>query len=163
MCRVAALLDGQLAVIRGVVMGDYQATDQLSGLFVEEEDADHDADMQTSEGIFVFAPSPTDVAEGDHVTVTGVVGEFFGLTQISSATVAIESSGNALPTAAGIVLPVPSAGVYESFEGMRVEFINPLYVSEYFELSRYGQIVLTQGGRVSQGMSLTWKQSRYGR
>ena len=38
----------------------------------------------------------------------------------------------------------------EQFEGMRVQFTNTLVVSEYFELARYGQIVLTEGSRPFQ-------------
>src|SRR5262249_37088116 len=39
---------------------------------------------------------------------------------------------------------------YEAREGMLVTFTDTLTVSEYFELSRYGQIVLTQEGRSFQ-------------
>ncbi len=41
----ASPLDGSLAIIEGVVVGDYQDTaDELSGFFLQEEDADADAD-----------------------------------------------------------------------------------------------------------------------
>ena len=40
--------------IEGVVVGDYQGPGQFSGFYVQEEDADADADPATSEGIFVF-------------------------------------------------------------------------------------------------------------
>ena len=43
--------------IEGVVVGDYQGAGQLSGYYVQEEDADADADPATSEGIFVFNTS----------------------------------------------------------------------------------------------------------
>ena len=56
--------------IEGVVVGDYQGAGQFSGFYVQEEDADADADPATSEGIFVFNSS-TPVAAGDVVRVRG--------------------------------------------------------------------------------------------
>ena len=48
--------------IEGIVVGDYQTqgTGQLRGFFVQEEDADADADPATSEGIFVFCSTCPD-------------------------------------------------------------------------------------------------------
>ena len=43
-----------MVTIEGVVVGDYQATGQLGGFHVQEQDADADANPATSEGIFVF-------------------------------------------------------------------------------------------------------------
>ena len=56
--------------VEGVVVGDFQAqgSGELRGFFLQEEDADADADPQTSEGIFVFCSAcPTAVAEGQRV------------------------------------------------------------------------------------------------
>ena len=39
---------------------------------------------------------------------------------------------------------------YEPFEGMLVNFVDTLYVAEYFELFRFGQVVLYEGGRPFQ-------------
>jgi predicted extracellular nuclease len=39
---------------------------------------------------------------------------------------------------------------YEAVEGMLVTFPDTLSVSEYFELARYGQVILTEGGRPRQ-------------
>ena len=36
---------------------------------------------------------------------------------------------------------------YEAREGMKVTFVDTLTVSEYFELARFGQIMLYEGGR----------------
>jgi predicted extracellular nuclease len=147
-------LNGQTVTVEGVVTADYQRVDQLNGFFMQEEAADRDSNPMTSEGIFVYAPGATDVSEGDHVIVTGVAGEYFTNTQISASTVTIVSSGNPLPDVSSIDLPVPVMSsindYYEPFEGMRVQFSDPLYVAEHFELSRYGQVVLTEGGRLPQ-------------
>ena len=146
----ASPLAGTVVAIEGVVVGDFQdtvgANGDLNGFFVQEEDADADANPLTSEGIFVFDGGSTpavDVAIGDVVRVEGTVSELFGMTQISStAGVVIQSSGNPLPTAANLSLPVASVDDFEASEGMRVTFPQPLLILEYFDFDRFGEIVL---------------------
>ncbi|HMQ32291.1 MAG TPA: ExeM/NucH family extracellular endonuclease [Chloroflexaceae bacterium] len=152
--------------VEAIVVGDYQTqgAGQLRGFFLQEEDADADADPATSEGIFVFCSGcPVDVSVGDKVRVTGAASEFFGMSQLTADTagsVSVLSSGNELPTPASLALPVPGVpsgdlaaataainAYYEQFEGMLVTFPATLSVSEYFELARYGQVILTEGGR----------------
>jgi predicted extracellular nuclease len=153
-------------VVEAIVVGDYQAQGpgQLRGFFLQEEDADVDADAATSEGIFVFCSGcPVAVSVGDAVRVSGSSSEFFGMSQLTASTVSsvtVLSSGNALPTPAGIELPVPGVpngdlaaataainAYYEAFEGMLVTHPDTLSVTEYFELARYGQLLLSEGGR----------------
>ena len=93
--------------VEGIVVGDYQAytgnpTDApLGGFMLQEEDADADADAATSEGIFVYYPSGTDVAVGDLVRVRGTAKEYYDLTQIGSVTdLLVCSTGNPAPTPA---------------------------------------------------------------
>lgn len=155
--------------VEAIVVGDYQTqgSGQLRGFFLQEEDADADADPATSEGIFVFCSScPTAVSVGDKVRVTGASSEFFTMSQLTAATAAsvtLLSSNNSLPTPAIVQLPVPALpsgdlsaataalnAYFEPFEGMLVTFPDTLAVSEYFELARYGQIILTEGGRPRQ-------------
>ena len=110
---------------------------------MQEEDADADADSATSEGIFVFEDeNPSlDVSVGDLVRVTGVVVEFFGLTELSYASVVVVSSGNPLPTPATVELPADAAS-RESVEGMSVVFPQALQISEFFNYDRFGEMVL---------------------
>jgi uncharacterized protein len=156
-------LNGQAVVIEGVVVGDFQSIPQptrsgeLRGFFLEEEASDHDADPSTSEGLFVFTGSTPvlDVQEGQTICVSGPVSEFFGMTQLTATgagSLTLVAADVPPPEAATIDLPVVGDlnDYYEQYEGMRVQFSKPLYVSEYFELARYGQIVLTQGGRPFQ-------------
>lgn len=156
-------LTGQTVTLEGVVVADFQSIPQstrsgeLRGFFLEEEEADQDADPQTSEALFVFtgnAPA-LDVHEGQKVCVRGPVSEFFGMTQVSAtAADAITLSADSTPLPEPAVIDLPVVGdlndYYEQFEGMRVKFADTLYVSEYFELARYGQIVLTAGERPFQ-------------
>lgn len=152
--------------VEAIVVGDYQTqgSGQLRGFFIQEEDADADANPATSEGIFVFCTTcPTPVSVGDKVRVTGASTEFFNMSQLTASTagsVSVLSSGNPLPTPATIQLPVPGVpsgnlaaataainAYFEPFEGMLVTYPSTLSVSEYFELARYGQVILTEGGR----------------
>ena len=62
-------------ILQGIVIGDYQATGQLGGFHLQEEDSDADSDPSTSEGIWIFNTSfPVNV--GDVVRLRGTVLEF---------------------------------------------------------------------------------------
>ena len=155
--------------VEAIVVGDYQTqgSGQLRGFFIQEEDADADANPATSEGIFVFCTTcPVSVNVGDKVRVTGGATEFFDMSQLTASTVAsvsVLSSGNPLPTSASVQLPVPGVptgnlaaarvfinAYFEPFEGIMVTFPDTLSVREYFELARYGQVILSEGGRPRQ-------------
>lgn len=152
--------------VEATVVGDYQTqgSGQLRGFFIQEEDADTDVDPATSEGIFVFCSScSVPVSVGDKVRVTGASSEYYNMSQLNATTAAsvnVISSGNPLPTPATVELPVPGVpggdlalataainAYFEAFEGMLVTFPATLSVSEYFELARYGQVILSEGGR----------------
>jgi predicted extracellular nuclease len=148
--------------VEAIVTSLFDRADVLDGFFVLEEDADADSDAATSEGIFVFcrgncpgAPDPAP-APGDLVTVIGSATEFFGMSQIdmSSGSATIGSSGNPLPTASAVDLPAAASTVaeltFENVEGMHVTFPDELVVSEYFQLARFGQLVLTESSRPFQ-------------
>ena len=112
----------------------------------------------TSEGVFVFCNTcPTAVAEGQRVRVTGPVSEFFGATEITASTagsVVVTDAGNHLAEVTPAAIDLPVVGLvddfYEPREGMKVTFVDTLTVSEYFELARFGQIELFEGGRPRQ-------------
>ena len=97
--------------VEAIVVGDYQTqgSGQLRGFFIQEEDADADANPATSEGIFVFCTTcPVAVSVGDQVRVTGASSEFFNMSQLTASTagsVAVLSSGNPLPTPATVESP----------------------------------------------------------
>ncbi|WP_118135759.1 ExeM/NucH family extracellular endonuclease [Oceanicella sp. SM1341] len=162
----ASPLDGQVVKIRAVVTGDFQDGDaddgrNLSGFYLQEEDADADGNALTSEGLFVFDGAfGTDVQVGDVVTVVGTVTEYFGLTELGSvSSVTVESSGNALPTATEIDLSTAGTTTnqdgdiipdLEFAEGMLVSFTESLTITEMFNLDRFNEIRLIQGERPMQ-------------
>lgn len=146
---------GTSVVLEGIVTGVYQSAGSLGGFYMQESDAD--ADPATSEGIFVS--SSTVVAVGDKVRVTGTAIEEFSQTKIKpAASVTFISGGNSLPAAVTVNLPVPApvGGVayLERFEGMRVNFLQQLTVTEHFQLAQFGQVVLSSGGRLQQPTSI---------
>jgi hypothetical protein len=152
-------LAGQAVTVDAIVTSLFERQDVLDGFFVQTPDADADADPATSEGIFVFCRGacPSTLATGDRVAVDGVVGEFFGMTQVSATTAGattIISSGNPLPTPTAVALPAPGStrapATFESLEGMIVTFPQTLVVSEYFQLARFGEVVLTETARPYQ-------------
>jgi VCBS repeat-containing protein len=120
-----------------------------NGFWIQEEDADADGDSATSEGIFVYTGSAPTVVIGDQAQVTGTVEEFFGNTQLGTATVTVLATGLALPTAETIYLSPSAAPNYEAVEGMLVNVVSgtgdPLTVITNFNLDRYGQIVISAG------------------
>ncbi len=101
--RVSPLAGQQVTDVPGIVTG--VRTYGSKGFWLQSAQAD--ADPATSEGVFVFTGSaPLTVKPGDAVRVSGTVGEYVpggtgsgnqSLTQITKPTVAVESSGNALP------------------------------------------------------------------
>ena len=154
----ATPIPGATVTIEGVVVGNYQGANKLQGFFLQEEDVDADADPATSEGIFVFCITcPTPVAEGQRVRATGTVSEFFNMTEITASTggsVVVVDAGNHLAEVTPAPIDLPIVGdvntFYEAREGMLVTFVDTLSVSEYFELARFGQLELFEGGRPTQ-------------
>ena len=133
---------GQSVIVEGVVTAVFQSPNQIGGFFMQEEDGDADADATTSEGIFVFNTSNL-VTLNSVVRVQGNIDEFFGLTQMKDVTGLLDCGTAVSPTASSLTLPLTSLGEYEQVEGMSVFFSQPLTVTEYFNLDRFGQITLS--------------------
>ena len=157
-------LDGQRVTVRGIVTGDFQDGDadtqnQLGGFYLQEETPD--ADPATSDGVFVFDGSTPsiDVQVGDRVTVDGTVNEHFGETQISATRVEVAAAGAGAIPATEVNLPAAATVTnsdgeliadLESVEGMLVTFPQALSVTNLAGLERYGEILLSQNGRLFQ-------------
>ena len=159
---VSSPLVGQNVIVEGVVTGDFQDNDgdtqsNLRGFYIQ--DASGDGDATTSDGLFVFDGSnpSTPVSVGDLVRVSGSVVEFFGETQVSAQAVEVIGSGsvpatpinlpatNVLSNADGDLIPD-----LEAFEGMLVSFPDALSATELRNLDRFGEVRLSQGGRLFQ-------------
>ena len=140
---------GQGATVEAVVTA---VKPGLNGYYLQEEDADADADPQTSEGIFVFSSTTVGSVEvGDQVRVTGTVGEFTSSagagssqTQLSNVTVDELAALVELPAVTQVDFPLVSTTELEWYEGMRVELVDELVISEYFNYDRFGEVVLAK-------------------
>ncbi len=146
---LASPLVGQSVAIEGVVVGDYQPDEAFEGFFVQDEDADVDANPATSEGIFVFDDLfGVDVAAGDHVRVRGTVTEFNDLTELGTVSLVVVCGAGTMPTPSEPTLPVTTIDDWEPFEGMLVTIEQELTVTETFGLGRFGEVALSVGGRL---------------
>jgi hypothetical protein len=143
----AAAITGTVTT-QGVVVGDYEGpSPALRGFYLQ--DASGDGDPTTSDGIFVFNANDDDVSLGRLVRVTGNAADFQDQTQISlsGAPDELRICGSAVitPTVVMMPFPAPVGGVnyLERFEGMLVRFPQTLFVTEHFQLGRFGQAVVT--------------------
>ncbi len=157
-------MDGQNVTVRGIVTGDFQDGDadsqnELRGFYLQEENPD--ADPATSDGVFVFDGSTpaVDVNVGDRVTVDGTVNEHFGETQISATRVEVTAAGAAAVPETEVNLPATATMTnsdgdliadLESLEGMLVRFPQALTATSLTGLERYGEILMSQSGRLVQ-------------
>ena len=146
---------GRTVTAEGVVVGDFQAAEFQNGFFIQA--AQGDGNPATSEGLFVYVPqsnplSSIDVRPGDLVRVSGTVkelrtgtGTLTELDFVSALSVCGSGSGLA-PTP--ISLPVSAVTDLEAYEGMLVAFPQVLTVTETYNLGRYGELLLSSGGRL---------------
>lgn len=147
----AAAITG-LVTTQGVVVGDYEGpSPALRGFYLQ--DLTGDGNPETSDGLFVFNGNNDNVNLGQVVRVTGTAGEFQDQTQISLSSVA-DCGTTATPAPVEVNLPfepaVNGVAFLERFEGMLVRLPQTLYVTEFFQLGRFGQVVMSGGDRLYQ-------------
>ena len=135
---------------RGVVVGDYEGpSPALRGFYLQ--DPIGDGDPATSDAIFVFNGGNQDLVDlGDVVTVTGNVGENQGQTQVSVTAANVIACGTGTVAPTDVTLPMASATAFERYEGMVVRMAQTLTVTEHFQLGRFGEVLLSSGGRLPQ-------------
>ncbi|MCG6963189.1 MAG: lamin tail domain-containing protein [Acidobacteria bacterium] len=96
-----------------------------TGFYMQTPTERTDGDPMTSDGIFVYTGSPPAVATGDLVDVSGMIAEYYDLTEISGApTVTVDGSG-AVPDPVVLDATLPSGiamdlAELEPLEGMLV-------------------------------------------
>lgn len=146
---------GSPLTTEGIVSGDYQPATLQSGFFIQSAQAD--GDPATSEGLFVYVPmgnalSSRDVKPGDRVRVSGTVKEYASgggtLTELDAITALTICASGAELSPTPVALPVSTGTALEAYEGMLVTFPQELTVSETYSLGRYGELLLSSGGRL---------------
>ncbi|MDO8105883.1 ExeM/NucH family extracellular endonuclease [Isoptericola sp. b441] len=139
----------QTVVVDGVVTADHR-TGGYRGLYVQTAGSGgaSDATPGASDGVFVYLGGrTTDAAIGDAVQVTGVVTEYYGLTEINAS----RTGGSVAVTGPG-VLPQPVSlpdsvlgSDREQYEGMLVDPTDDYLVASLHEVDRYGTVWLSAG------------------
>lgn len=141
-------LVNQSVIVEGVVVAGFQGEGELGGFFIQTPDNETDDDALTSEGLYIFGGNGPQVKVGDRVQVRGLVTEYNGLTELTSPQVSVLASAQPLPAVTQISLPMSAPDALERYEGMQVRFDQTLTVSEVYNLGRYGEVVLSSGGRL---------------
>ena len=139
-------LAGQNVTTEGIVTAVFQDAGQINGIFIQ--DAAGDGDPATSDGIFVYNNgTPLTAAAGDKLRIAGQVTEYNDLTEITNVS-SLLSCGSGSVAATAVSLPIPDLADWEQYEGMLLEFPQGLYVTELYNLARYGQISLSVNDRL---------------
>jgi|GEM_PF-697376 len=155
---LTSALVGQNVTLRGIVVGDFQSASELGGFVLQEESADWDSSVLTSEGIYVtygLDGNNTNANLGDRVSLSGVVGERFGQTVLLSVNALKVEAHDRLADTRAVVIPdllAQRASVLdlEPYEGMWVRFPETLSVNGLYGQFRFGEVELSAGGLPNQ-------------
>jgi hypothetical protein len=158
-------LIGQQVTVEGVVTGDFQEINQLSGFFMQEEAGEALLTTPVSTGLFVRATN-FDVLAGDRLRVTGVVEEM-GRRSGSSIIGATDATLTALGQVGQVMLCARGVEVapfalemrvenvpWERYEGMLVTFPQTLTVADLYDLGLRGTMLLSEGGRITRASQI---------
>jgi predicted extracellular nuclease len=144
---------GQDVVATGTATSLFFTNDAVSGFFMQSRPEDDDRNASTSEGVFVNCGTscPTGLAESAVYAVRGTVREVFTTTTLDptgSGSVTQVGTGTR-PTPATVNLPAAgpttAPATFSRFDGMLVTIPDQLTVDEFFELDRFGRLVLSSG------------------
>ncbi len=144
----ASPINGEVVTTEGVVTVDVQRDDEHDGFFLQ--DLEGDGDPSTSDGVFVHHKDTWgfDVSVGDHIRVTSKVRERYGQTQLDHVS-ALETCGNASVQPLRLKTRDFNANP-EQYEGMFIEFKGTLFVTDTFNLHRFGEVWLGDDGVIEQ-------------
>jgi len=145
---------GQTVQLRGIATGmreDENARGaRFHTVFIQDLPGGEDGNPETSDGIPVFfGPSRPPIEIGDVLNVSGVVTEFYGLTEIDFRDLswAIDGRNHPLPEPIELDPPVDNRAAetyYEYFEGMLVKLprstvVGPTHAACGFAVVRYSR------------------------
>ncbi|WP_253181902.1 ExeM/NucH family extracellular endonuclease [Cellulosimicrobium cellulans] len=141
-------LAGRTVTTRGVVTATYP-TGGYDGFYLQTEGTGGDLgeDHDASDAVFVYSRAAAEqVQPGDHVEVTGTVGEYFTLTQITPAaggwSVLDEPAEEVKPAA--VAFPATDAE-REVLEGMLVAPAGDYTIADNYDTNYYGSFLLAAG------------------
>jgi predicted extracellular nuclease/endonuclease I len=128
---------GSAVLVEAVVT---KVVPEMNGFFVQEEASDSDGNNATSEGVFAYSTTFTDMpTAGDAVRLRADVVEFNGLTELAlTENVEVLGTGDSVSYTA-VSMPFTAEFDLEAFEGMQISFEQTLKVTDNYNLGRYGQ------------------------
>ncbi len=134
------LLD-QTVTVRAVVSGVFVDSGELDGFFVQSLQPDNNPN--TSEGLFIYTRQwQPAVAVGDEVSVSGLVSEQHGLTQLRAVSHITQCRQHStLPEASVIELPLDDLNL-ETLENMRVA-VRDAVVTDVYQYLKFGEITVS--------------------
>ena len=139
--------------VEGIVTGIY-ANLKPAGFYIQDDKATADGNPATSDAIFVIQADPN-VKVGDKVRVTGAVREddaapSSGQAVLTEPVFTVISSDNVLPDFVRIINSEFAADKAERYEGMRVQFVSPLTVTDNYSLKQRGELTVSAEGLTYQ-------------
>ncbi|MBL9117383.1 MAG: ExeM/NucH family extracellular endonuclease [Verrucomicrobiaceae bacterium] len=147
---VTSPMAGNTVTVEALVTGDFQGADPaLGGFYLRELPVNDDADVTTSQGIFVDDDGAYDVQPGDIVRVTASVVEVSGVTTLMTPTFVGKVGSAAIPSPVPVSLPAATTSGLERYEGMLVQFSQTLTVTSVSQLGPEGRLTLASGGAVN--------------
>lgn len=157
---LASAFDGQTITTRDNIV----TVLDTNGFYIQTPDSRDDANVNTSNALFVFTGGAPTVAVGDQVDVTAQLVEFNGLTEFGTTDleITIDSSGNPLPAAIVFDENLPSpdptfsycntdleSAKFECLENMLIDipqaFVGAPY-SGFFSSSQRNDILVVRAG-----------------
>ncbi|WP_320537491.1 ExeM/NucH family extracellular endonuclease [Pseudarthrobacter sp. IC2-21] len=147
---VKSPLTGATVTTQGKVTAVFP-TGGLNGYYLQTAGTGGDltaTNHAASDGIFVYSPATAAAVQtGDYVQVTGVVSEYFGMTQLNvNAAAGLTKLAEAAPEVKPTTFTLPANETFrESLEGMLLAPQGPLTVTDNYSLNQYGEIGLAGG------------------
>lgn len=148
-------LNNQVVIMEAVVTADFRASNLLRGVFVQSPEYEYDDDARSSEAVFVYDPNGLMRAPiGQRVRLLATVNEYSAQTQLTQVQAWKACGSDNSVNALSLNLPLSENDSLESYEGMLVRTAQELAVNDSYNLARYGELVLSFGGRLWQPTEL---------
>lgn len=135
---------GQTKTVRGVVT---LVAPKLGGFFLQNTASQDDNNPNSSDALWIYNPGEFPVTQGQIHTVKGEVKEYFGKTEIEASAVSSPCGSGSVST---ITLDVSAVSTWERYENMMVRPGSDVTVTNNYNLERYNEIGVSEGGVLRQ-------------
>ena len=133
---------GREVSVEGVITADLRHSGGFRGFYLQQAQPEQDNDETTSEGLFIHTHARNG-EPGDRVHVNGEVREHYGLTSLAGVSQVHVCARPGLPAPRPLKDGIPEPDSREALEGMLVQTVAPLTITDTWNLARYGELVLS--------------------